>query len=297
MDQAREFRGREVLADLTLFQEGYCLGLSGSTGSSVGGRRLVPGSAWRSPVRPESERGSHRAAEASRRIAVSSAVRLELVVRDSRDRRPEPVRQLPGRLRTQVRVFFQAAHHHLLDLRRHVDIRVGFLHRQRLLVEVGHQHLHVVSPREGQRFGQQLIEQHAHGIEVAPAVDLPATTLGDAPPDLFGAHVVGSAHDVALAGQLGTSLVLDHLGNTKVEHLEILPFGQALDQDQVRGLQVAMDDGLDLAGLLVDMPMSLVEDGTELIQQLGRPLQGNWRLFLSLRYFSRLRPGTNSISM
>ena len=120
----------------------------------------------------------------------------------------------------------------------------------------------------------QLIEQHTDRIEVAPAVDAASSFLGDPAPNLFGAHVVRCTEKVALARQLGVSLVFGDLGDAEVEHLQVLIGRLAFDQHQVGGLQVAMDDRLGLARLLVDMPVGFLKHRTELVQELGDPGQG-----------------------
>ena len=63
---------------------------------------------------------------------------------------------------------------------------------------------------------------------------------------LLGRHVLGRAHRHARAGQaaLARGLGLGRLGDAEVEHLDEVGGAVARDQEDVLGLEVAVDDAL-----------------------------------------------------
>ncbi len=184
----------------------------------------------------------------------------------------ERLGELAGGLGTPGGILLEALHDDPLDRGGELGRRVGLLELHRLGVEVRGQQRHLVAAeREGA--GQEVVEHHARGIDVAPRVDLLLLVSPfEAAADLLGAHVGRGPDDVLDAGQLLAALVLDHLGDAEVEHLELDLAGRLrlrsapLGEHQVRGLEVAVDDRLGLAGLLVAVAVRLLEHGAELVE-------------------------------
>ncbi len=98
---------------------------------------------------------------------------------------------------------------------------------------------------EGRRAGQEFVEQHSQGVDVAARVHIQPGELG-----LFGTHVERCADHLREFGEqrpLG-ELLIDRLGHAEVNHLgngrHVVQFHQ-----DVGGLEIAMDDAL-LVGVL-----------------------------------------------
>ena len=107
-------------------------------------------------------------------------------------------------------------------------------------------------PRERRLAVQQLVEDHAQGVDVGGGVDRLALHL-------LRGHVGGCSDHAS--GRCQTVLVVDQLGDPEVEDLGLAPVG---DQDVVR-LQVAVDD------------LKIVGDpyrGQQLLDEVDRDVDG-----------------------
>ncbi len=96
-------------------------------------------------------------------------------------------------------------------------------------------------PRDRRRAGQQLVEDHAQGVDVGPGVDVQRVEGR-----LLRRHVQRRAGDAAKGGEqalLGQPHPAGGLGQAEVDHLGHRAVVVRLDQD-VGGLQVAVDDPL-----------------------------------------------------
>ena len=91
---------------------------------------------------------------------------------------------------------------------------------------------------EGQAAGDDLVEQHAGGVEVGAGVDLQAEGL-------LGAHVLRGAEHHAGAGHLlERTVAADDLGDAEVDQLEHLAALVVAGDEDVLRLQVAVDHAL-----------------------------------------------------
>ncbi len=105
------------------------------------------------------------------------------------------------------------------------------------------QHLHHVIGGEGHRAGEHLVEDDAHGVQVAAVIDGTADRL-------LGAHVARGAEDHAGPGELGRGLLallvtlsLD-LGDAEVDELEQLVALVVGRDEHVLRLEVAVHDAV-----------------------------------------------------
>jgi hypothetical protein len=91
---------------------------------------------------------------------------------------------------------------------------------------------------EGQAAGDDLVEQHAGGVEVGAGVDLQAEGL-------LGAHVLRGAEHHAGAGHLlERTVAADDLGDAEVDQLEHLAALVVAGDEDVLRLEVAVDHAL-----------------------------------------------------
>jgi hypothetical protein len=87
--------------------------------------------------------------------------------------------------------------------------------------------------------GQHLEKDDSHRVEIRARID----TFADG---LLGRHVRGRPHERSVPGQDARgrpciSLAVD-LGKAEVEHLPVVRIAVAIDEHDVLGLQIAMDD-------------------------------------------------------
>ena len=85
--------------------------------------------------------------------------------------------------------------------------------------------------------------------------------------------------------QFRVAVILDHLGDAEVQNLELNLSTLVLllvNQHQVRGLQVAVDDRLGLARCFVFVTVCILEHRAELVDDLNDHLEREWlaRVFL-----------------
>ena len=133
------------------------------------------------------------------------------------------------------------------DLARH--LRVRFVERLSLALHVLVHDRHVVAAAVGRVAGQHLVHDDAEAVDVGALVDLLAE-------DLLGRHVFRRADDVARLRELRVA-ALRGGGDAEVHDLEQ---PRVVDQD-VRGLQVAMDDALLVRDAHADADVRAVGDG------------------------------------
>ena len=115
------------------------------------------------------------------------------------------------------------------------------IERRRLLVGDVHQRGRERLPDERIPPRERPVEDHAHRPDVGARVDLRGT-LG-----LLGRHVLGRAHQHAHAGLAGV-LALGELRDAEVHQLDQQPPRLGLVQEDVLGLEVAVDDALLVCG-------------------------------------------------
>ncbi len=126
-------------------------------------------------------------------------------------------------------------------------------------MEVADKH-QVLPTRKGEVPGQKLIENHTHRVDVARGFH------GlDVAPDLFRAHVIGSAQRLAEVGEVVAGVSgIENLGDAEVEDLEsLLPGRRAILKHQVRGLEVAVDDVHVMRDLerIAELPQQVIDPG------------------------------------
>ena len=99
-----------------------------------------------------------------------------------------------------------------------------------------------VSASNGTSPGEHLVEDAAERVDVDAVIGRVAARL-------LGRHVLGRAEDHAGAGEPRAALVeRAHLGDAEVEDLDEVGSPLALDQVDVLGLEVAVDDALGVRG-------------------------------------------------
>ena len=134
--------------------------------------------------------------------------------------------------------------HQLLDLER--DVRPQGAQRRRRLVGLLVQHLHDVVAVIRRVAGQHLVDDRSHRVDVRARV-------GGLSGGLLGRHVFGRAHGHARPGEaaagLGGLLDLGALGDAEVEHLDEVGLALPADEQDVLGLEVAVDDAGVVGGL------------------------------------------------
>ncbi len=121
-------------------------------------------------------------------------------------------------------------------------------------------HCHGVSASNGSRAGQHLVGHHAERVDVAARIERFAG-------ELLGAHVGRRAEHHALLSELLLLLRVRRFApsrDAEVEHLDEVCLPRAIGEDDVLGLQVAMDDAL---------LVRLVERSAHLLHDLERALR------------------------
>ncbi len=169
---------------------------------------------------------------------------------------PERLSQGPGVLEPVGRVFGQQASDDALQARgepvRGAPLRQARHGRVQVLAHDG------VSLRgvEGQLAGEQLEQDHAQGVEVAPRVQC-------APRRLLGRHVLGGPLDHALGRELGglAPRALLELGDPEVDDLHVVPVPPLRGEEDVLGLEVPVEDALSVDGLQGAAELLGDEDG------------------------------------
>src|SRR5271157_1386579 len=98
-----------------------------------------------------------------------------------------------------------------------------------------------IPPAERSLASQQLIEKDSDRVEITPVVDLVLRILPPTAPNLFGTHEGGRPKEIpgGRKSHLWAAILLDHPGDPKVQNLQVLSLRLALDQHQVRGLEVS----------------------------------------------------------
>ena len=174
-------------------------------------------------------------------------------------------------------------HHRLLQRQRHVDGRVDVADARRRVREVHRDDLDLVLGLERAAARQHLEQDHAGGVDVGARVDRLAQRL-------LGRQVFGRAEDDArLRERLAPRLRLGHLRDAEVEDLDDLALPVALDQHDVLGLEVAMDDA---GGVRVLEPAQDLADDRERPRRRHRP--GRDRVRTATRPPGTPSPGTAS---
>ena len=142
--------------------------------------------------------------------------------------------QLPGVRKARVRVLGERAHAHVLDGSRHVLHATA--QRPRRVVDVLHEHRHGRGGVEGRAPGEQLVEEDADGVDVAPRVrDLTGGALGG--------DVASGAEDHAGLRHHGL-VVPEQARDAEVEDLHEVGVAVPGDDVHVLGLHVAVHDAL-----------------------------------------------------
>ena len=98
-----------------------------------------------------------------------------------------------------------------------------------------------VVPRVGLRSGQQLVEDHAHGVDVRTNIERPV------PARLLRRHVVRRSESRSGVGDAAG--LVDQLRDTEVEDLDELPPVVATHDEDVPGLEVAVEDAVRVSRL------------------------------------------------
>ena len=181
--------------------------------------------------------------------------------RSGREGPQEFLQELAGGLGPVVGVLRERPEDDLLDLGGDHDRGVLQRERRRRGVEVV---VDQARDRPGERpeSGQELEEDHADRVQVAPRVDRGAARL-------LGAGVGGRAHEAfGLGVEVERPLVaFEDLGDPEIQDLELfLARGAALDEHHVGGLEVAVDDL---------QAVRHVEHVAELLQEAGGPVEGH----------------------
>jgi len=212
-------------------------GLPGAQGGPVALLRPVPGRRRRARRVPAHPHRGRRGRDRRLQVAVGVVV--------------QRLHEIGPGLITRRGVLGQRALDDVVEGRR--QLRVQDSRRARLLVEDPVDDGGDRVPGEGTLAGEQLVEHHAQGEEIAAPVH-------GAPGDLLGRHVIGRADQDARLGQVR----LGGLGQPEVGDLQEVP----LHEHQVRGLDVPVDD-------LV--PVGVVEGRAGLRQDGEDPVEGEQR--------------------
>jgi hypothetical protein len=117
---------------------------------------------------------------------------------------------------------------------------------------------------DGQLPGEQLVEDHAHRVEIRAPIHVRRV------PALLRRHVVHGTHGHRCGGEVGLLLTTAHPRQPEVRHLGVPP---GIDQDVLR-LQIAVDDLRVVRALhrpehLGDQPERLLGRGTPVLDQLA----------------------------
>ncbi len=122
---------------------------------------------------------------------------------------------------------------------RDLDVRRAHAHRHRRGVEVRHQRLERRRTVERHRAGEALVEDDAERVDVGARVDLAAVV------DLLGRHVLRRPDECALLRELlGAVFVADDFDDPEIDDFVVVFSVARRHQDDVRRLQVAVDDPL-----------------------------------------------------
>ena len=132
-----------------------------------------------------------------------------------------------------------------------------------------------IPPAERSLASQQLIEKDSDRVEIAPVVDLVLRILPPTAPNLLGTHEGGRPKEIpgSRKSHFRAAILLDHLGDPKVQNLQVLALWLAIHQHEVGRFEVAVDDRLGLTALLIEVTMGLLQHGTELVKQRGDPFE------------------------
>ncbi len=237
-----------------LLHDAVLLGL----GLVLGGRRLGPVEVPRDATAGERDQGDD-AERDERPEALLPQAPLEPLPpagRTGRDRlRPKErlhvVGELLRRLVALARVLLERLEADGLDLLR--ELRLDPRGRRRVVVQDPVVELDGRLPHEGETARDELVHDHAEGVDVRAAVHILRV-----PARLLGREVVGRPHDGARLGE--DALVVLRLGEPEVGELRV---HVVVDED-VRGLQVAVDD---------PVLVRVMDAATELLEDLHAELE------------------------
>ena len=152
-------------------------------------------------------------------------------------------------------------HDHRFDFRRHPAGGANLRKSRRCFGGMGEQHVHRLVADERQSAGQQFEQDDADAVQIAAIIGLLASHLfrrdvarrADGEIDA-GVRLVVHHADVAGIG--------DQLGEAEIHDLDFFVRGIGIDDHQVGGLQVAVNDSLGMGG---------VEGLAQLVQNLADP--------------------------
>ena len=172
--------------------------------------------------------------------------------------------ELVGALEAADRVFLERLHRDLDEALGDVALGGDHARIRRRQREVHEHHLRGRVGLEREAAREQLEEDHADGVEIAAGVDRIAAAL-------LGRHVVGGAADDARARDVGRADLGLHLREAEVDDLHEVAAGPHGLDDDVLGLQIAVND-VEVVGL--------GEGGEHLAEDVDDALEGERPLFV-----------------
>jgi hypothetical protein len=244
--------------------------------AAVGCRRRGRGRAGRA-AGTYAARGHHLWIDRARRVHLRTLDRAREELTQVHRARREPPERLGELLRREVAIvglLLERLHDDVREAGGEALARHALVERDRRLrhveLDVLHRRLRVVR----ELAGQDLVQDRRERVDVAARVELLALRL-------LGRHELGRPEHHALLREHDAArakLALGHLGETEVEHLREIPAAVLVGEEDVLGLQVAVNDaeavGLvqGAADLHQDRDGSLVRERTLLADDLVQVL-------------------------
>jgi hypothetical protein len=181
-------------------------------------------------------RGHHRDAAALAGVTCRAALGGRAVLARSHFDGREPANHLVHRLRTTLRRLRQHLEDERLQLARDLLDRTRLDRWGRLGDLLGHQHRRHVS-RKHRPPGEELVDDEAQRIDVAPRIDRPRHGL-------LGRHVLRRPHHHPDSRVAALPVPRGYFRHPEVQHLDEIRLARELEQHDVLGLEVPVDDPL-----------------------------------------------------